>query len=44
MVNDLVGEIRRVSHNNKGRFEFSIKRSADFAGKFLTDELNIKEQ
>lgn len=43
LVDDLVGKIDDVSYKNKGSREFSVKRASDYANKFLTDNLGIKE-
>lgn len=42
IVNELVTDIDDVSYNNSDRQEFSMKRSGDFAGKFLTETLGVK--
>lgn len=43
LVDDLVGKINDVSYKNKDSREFSVKRASDYANKFLTDNLGIKE-
>jgi len=43
LVYDLLGEIDEVSYKNKDSHEFSVKRASDYANKFLTDNLGIKE-
>lgn len=43
LVDDLVGKIDDVSYKNKDSHEFSVKRASDYANKFLTENLGIKE-
>ncbi len=43
LVDILVGKIDYVSYKNKDSREFSVKRASDYADKFLTDNLGIKE-
>lgn len=43
LVDDLLGKIDDVSYKNKDSREFSVKRASDYANKFLTDNLGIKE-
>lgn len=43
LVNLLVQDIDQVVYENKNRIEYSIKRSVDFASKFLKDDLGIKD-
>ncbi len=43
LVDDLVGKIDDVYYKNKDSHEFSVKRASDYANKFLTDNLGIKE-
>lgn len=42
LVTKLVQGIDRVYYENKGRSEHSIKKAADFAKNFLTNDLGIK--
>ena len=44
LVNNLVSEIDNVSYVNAGSREFSVKRASEFAQKFLTDTLGIKDE
>lgn len=41
IVNELVTDIDDVGYNNCDRQEFSMKRSGEFASKFLTETLGI---
>lgn len=43
LVDDLVGKIDDVYYKNKDSHEFSVKRASDYANKFLTENLGIKE-
>ena len=43
LVDDLVVKIDDVYYKNKDSHEFSVKRASDYANKFLTDNLGIKE-
>lgn len=39
LVNSLISKIDDVAYKNKDSYEFSIKRSAEYAGKFLTKKI-----
>lgn len=43
LVDDLVGKIDDVSYRYKDSYESSVKRASEYADKFLTDNLGIKE-
>lgn len=43
LVDDLVVKIDDVYYKNKDSHEFSVKRASDYANKFLTENLGIKE-
>ncbi len=43
LVNNLITQIDDVHYRNKDSYEFSVKRSADFAHDFLTNSVGIKE-
>lgn len=43
LVDDLVCKIDDVYYKNKDSHEFSVKRASDYANKFLTENLGIKE-
>jgi len=42
LITKLVQDIDRVHYDNKDRSEHSIKKAADFASNFLTNDLGIK--
>lgn len=42
LANNLISRIDDVAYKNKNRYEFSIKRSAEYAGKFLTEQIGIQ--
>lgn len=42
LANNLISKIDDVSYKNKDRYEFSIKRSAEYAEKFLTEQIGIQ--
>lgn len=42
LANSLISRIDDVSYKNKDRYEFSIKRSAKYAEKFLTEKIGIQ--
>ena len=41
LVDTLIGEIDKVAANNKNRQEYSLKKSGQFADKYLKDDLGI---
>lgn len=42
LANSLISRIDDVAYKNKDRYEFSIKRSAEYAEKFLTEKIGIQ--
>lgn len=43
LANEIVTAIDYVSYNYKNSREFSVNRASEYAKKFLTEELGIKE-
>lgn len=42
LANSLISKIDDVAYKNKDRYEFSIKRSTEYAEKFLTEQIGIQ--
>lgn len=42
LANSLISRIDDVAYKNKDSYEFSIKRSAEYAGKFITEKIGIQ--
>lgn len=42
LANNLISKIDDVAYKNKDSYEFSIKRSAEYAEKFLTEQIGIQ--
>lgn len=42
VIEELVREMEYVVHSNRHAYEGSVRKSADFAEKFLKDDLQIK--
>jgi len=43
LVNELIIAIDNVAYNNKNRHEYSIKKAAEFAEKFLSETIGISD-
>lgn len=43
VVYDLISDIDNVHFKNKEAYEFSVKRAAEYANKFLTENIGITE-
>lgn len=42
LANSLISKIDNVSYENKDRQEYSIKRAAEYAERFLTEQIGIQ--